>query len=94
MSMVMRAVSNLNQANEKWENDEKCTIKTKTSASTTNQDANSISANERVMYDQVMTSQENSTATVGVRKRKSEDVSVQESNKKCARARMNRCVKK
>jgi len=65
-------------------------VTTETGASTANQDANSTSANERVMYDQeVMTSQENSAAAVGVRKRKSEDVSVLESNKKCTRARMN-----
>jgi len=74
----------------KWKEDnEKRTIKTETSASTANQDVNSTSANEGVMYDQVMTSQENSAAAVGVGKRKSEDVSVLESNKKCTRARMD-----
>jgi len=59
-------------------------------ASTANQDANSTTANEAVMYDQVMTSQETSAAAVGAGMRKSEDVSVLlESNKKCTRARMN-----
>jgi len=36
-----------------------------------------------------MTSQETSAAAVGAGKKKSEDVSVLESNKKCTRARMN-----
>jgi len=88
--MVTRAVYHLNQANDKWEDNEKCIIKIEMGASTANQDANSTTANEGVMYDQVMTSQETGAATVGAGMRKSEDVYVLlESNKKCTRARMN-----
>ena len=66
MSMGKRAVYHLNQANDEWEDNEKCII-----TSTANQDVNSTSqsvnegemprrSKRLEMHDQAMTSQENS----------------------------------